>query len=852
VLAPAGRAAPPSAPTAAQIEGWVKQLGDNDFVAREEATRKLWEAGDAAEPALRRAARSDDAEVARRAQDILAKFKWGLYPDTPREVAFLVAAYQAATEAPEKADIVRRLLRAGPAGHKAVARVGFAEGNDEVRDGVFDRLRQDLPALMADNDAGAVDALVKTGLYSKKMGPGYYVAWWLLRGRPPEAVAALEALAADPEHRKAAEALAYICRARGDMAAARRAATRARSRELVEALLFEAGDWKGLAKRPELVIPEMPVEQAAFRAAYRRLAGDDKGADEALAEARKLAEAEREPDEVTFLAAKACFLNDRPAEGLEQAARAGRWAVRFEVLAAQQKYREALALTEAAKAAGSRDLPALELLAARTFHLLGEKEKAQAIFTRQADQIREGFDADLAGALVEAEYRAGLKDQAFAHCARVLALYRPDGPPPRFQLRPFLAKVFPDDADSAAALWSLLRRKHEKEAPEKLLRQVRDLLEGKASADKVRELVKEAETGSGLEDGLLRVALADAAQAAGLDELARSCLEKSSAPAALVRLGDLLADKGRWEEAAKRYRQAWEKDRRQPLPLFLSGLALTRAGKAAEGGKVMERAHMLPLGDETVRQSFAQELARRGLREGLRRETEMLRLVSLPESYAFGAAARFQAIEAAGRKDYRSAERAYEQAMLRCLHAWTNFVQPAAYVGVPALAHRLRAAALINEGDAEGARREVRLAQNLTPGNIDLAILLVPALEKRGLTGDADKLFADTLAVYERLCKEYPRCAWAHNSAAWLSACCRRNLDGALAHARKAVELGPDTPSYLDTQAEVHFQRGEKDQAVALQKRVISLDPKKGYYRKQLKRLEAGDPRAELPDEDDE
>jgi tetratricopeptide (TPR) repeat protein len=100
--------------------------------------------------------------------------------------------------------------------------------------------------------------------------------------------------------------------------------------------------------------------------------------------------------------------------------------------------------------------------------------------------------------------------------------------------------------------------------------------------------------------------------------------------------------------------------------------------------------------------------------------------------------------------------------------------------------------------------------------------------------------------------RKYPRCAWAHNSAAWLSACCRRNLDAGLQHAEKAVELAPNHAGYLDTLAEVHFQRGNKGKAIALQKRVIELEPKKAYYRKQLERLEAGDPSAERPPESED
>ncbi len=138
-----------------------------------------------------------------------------------------------------------------------------------------------------------------------------------------------------------------------------------------------------------------------------------------------------------------------------------------------------------------------------------------------------------------------------------------------------------------------------------------------------------------------------------------------------------------------------------------------------------------------------------------------------------------------------------------------------------------------------------------SPGNTNVAISLVPEMERRGRRKEADVLFDRCLEPHERTCCDYPRCADSHNAVAWMSACCRRNLDKALEHARKAVELAPTNADYIDTLAEVYFQRGEKDKAIASQKRAIELDPKNSYYRKQLRRLETGDPATERPAEDE-
>src|SRR5205814_1219867 len=127
-----------------------------------------------------------------------------------------------------------------------------------------------------------------------------------------------------------------------------------------------------------------------------------------------------------------------------------------------------------------------------------------------------------------------------------------------------------------------------------------------------------------------------------------------------------------------------------------------------------------------------------------------------------------------------------------------------------------------------------------------------PALEKLGRKKEADDLFGHCRALHERLCREYPKSAREHNSLAWLSACCRRELDQGLEHAQKAVALAPDSAGYHDTLGEVHFQRGDKDKALAAARKSVELEPKVEYYKRQLKRIEAGDPKAELPPQGDE
>ena len=236
----------------------------------------------------------------------------------------------------------------------------------------------------------------------------------------------------------------------------------------------------------------------------------------------------------------------------------------------------------------------------------------------------------------------------------------------------------------------------------------------------------------------------------------------------------------------------------------------------------------------------------------MRREGELLLRLSPAGSHFAAEGMRETAIDALGGKDYAAAAADQERTMLRCLYRSVSYVQPGAYLGVPALVHRLRARADAAAGKFDEARNEVELGLAALPGDTFIPVEMVPAWDKAGRKKDAQELFDRCMAVQEKFCRDYPNCPWGHNSVAWVSACCRRNLDAAREHALKAVALAPDNAGDLDTLAEVYFQRGDKDQAVAAEKKAVDLDPKKAYFRKQLQRIEAGDPAAERPAEDSE
>jgi tetratricopeptide (TPR) repeat protein len=843
--------APPPAPTKEQIARLIEQLGSKEFGKREEASKQLWEAGEPAELALEGAAKSADAEVSRRAAEILDKFKWGIFPDTPKPVVELIRRYEG-SELAAKQEVLRQLFGEGVPGCRALVRIATAEDDPEMRQRINRTIGSDvrrfMPLALVDNRYDIVEKVLQQSLQSEDLRQAnlsHYCAYCLFRGTIDERIKNLSART--ERTKQESELLAYLYRTSGNLRAAKEVAEKADLTELLEALLYEMGEWKDLATR-ELAGQRKSPEKLGYRAAYQRLAGDTMACDQTLSQFRQVVE-EATPAEKPILGyylAKALFLNDRPAEALEVLDRSGQYPMLFEILCVQFKYREAFALADKARKAAHKDLARIEIFEARTLYGLGEKEKAMALFAHRAEDIKPGNDLNWFEDLVDAEYRVGLKEQAFDHAAKILENLSD----PSWAER-LLGRLFPGHGDVALVWWTFARKTPARN-PSDAMKLVRDLLDGRLGQKQVEDLITAAHQGikqaSADESDRLWLALAETAGAAKLPDLRKRCLEQGG-PQALLQLGDTIAEKKDWAGAAALYRRAWDKAPSEPLPLFLAGNALMQAGNVMEGKKLMEQSHILLLGDDQARNDFAVALSRRGFAYDAHREGDLLQRVGVAGSSYHGDAGLRQAQAAVQRKDYLGAAKGQERTLLRCLKPYVRFSQNPAYLGVPTLAHRFRARGLLEAGQFDEAWKEIAYCRGALPGDVDLAILVVPELDRRGHKKEADELFDQTAAVYAKIRADYPRCGWAHNSVAWLSVCCGRELEAARSHAQKAVDLAPDSAGHHDTLAEIYFQLGEKEKAVAEQQKAIALDPTKAYFRKQLKRIEAGDPKAERPSE---
>jgi tetratricopeptide (TPR) repeat protein len=857
----------PQPPSAEEVAHYVHQLGADDYHERERATTWLWAAGPAAEDALRAGLKSADYEIVARCRDLLDKIPYGITPDMPRRFVELIAAARSGgaggwpAVAPELVDLGPRGLELA---QKLVDRIA---SNDAQRDAM--RRTIDLegwrvaPALLA---IGQVDragellersAAIAAVTPNNLVGVRHYAAFVAARGKLGEAMprwrerADKAAGAAD----KTADliVLTHLARLHDDLVAARGAAEMSGRADLKEAVLFDQGAWADLADLP--AGGRAPVVTIGLKAMYLSAAAQTAEANAAFDELKKI--------QPTFASAvapplvfRALMYAGHPAEALaalDKYKSPDGALPEFEVLCQQLRFAEAFAKLD--KPIGEHtairwqwDTAKLRIYAQR-----GERDKIQQTVAALA-----AYDtlspAEATPALETVELLAALDRTASALPIAAALLNGGAAPADVF------GKLYPKASLAAETWWRYERLQNPSEPMRTTVSKLPALLDNRLAEPSGRAALEAAaKVARGQADAdadRWLQGLAEACQSVGLDEQARNFAkeagERANSWAAWLRLGDLHADVKQFAEAAAAYERSWKADSRQALPLWLHGWALEKAGQPG-GPEARQLARMLPLGDEDARYKFAEDLVKRAafgqaLRDTARGERQMILRLSVPQSnIARNAQARLSGDRGMSSDRLELAD-STQRFLLRLLRTTAYFFRNQDYLNV---LHRLanqRAQGLLAKGDVAAAVRDAETAQALLPAALEPAIVVVPELAKAGHQAEADRVYKVTAEVYDRLCKDYPQSGEFRNNRALLSARCKRDLDAATELARKAVELVPGHVNYRETLAEVLFQRGDKDAALAEIKRCVESQPKDVYYAKQKARMEAGDRGVPVPE----
>lgn len=900
---PSFTADPPKPPT---IEELVADLGDPVFSVREKAQRELWKRGEAAIPALEKAAKGDDPEAARRAKELLDKFAWGILPDTPPAVLKLIRQFQAGDPKPERADEARRtavteLLKQGHTGVSVVRAILKkdlpVESRAKLTATITALVRREVPLLLVAGKNAEADELVglhETGTTPE--GAADFAAYHVLRGDLPAVIARAEAMTKSGHKTDQAKlVLTHLYRAAGMWAKAREAADglpdppeEATYKEL---LLEDEGNWAALA---DLSVGRELNHPDASRLMLMRLAGRKEKFDAAAKQLRT--DADEYVSETDIMDATVALLaNHRAGDATELLLEKKKnLALLSEVLIARMRYKQALDLIGGGKkekeTISATERLDFNLRRARVLMMTGDRDAAVQVFNEvarglSANRPNNGFTVP-ARSLIRTEIRIGLRDLACEHASLFIPV---PGEPLRVEASgesPF-ELLFPNDLVAAETLYNVLRaKKVPGDAAGATMIRTRDLLTGTASKAAVDEAVKLMREAAGripndglnvIRDGtestihfasssrllkaqhhftlamVCRAAKrsddADFAfkTAAGFTETAsdasvatgaRSWVYGAPDPARVwIEWAALLSDSARNRDAANVLEAAWKLYPDQPLPLYLSGRALVAAGDMKEGERRIELAHWVSLGNEKVRGRFLDELVRRGEAKAIKREVALVLKACWSRDHYFGNVMNQCARGAALTGDFALAETCGTRSLLVVMrNQGVYFVDTASYLTVPHDLLAFHARAALSAGKLDEAITTAREVLAVTPGHIDLVTGMVPELDRLGHKKEADELFKLAWTAYQKMLTDYPDSPAARLALAQLSAHCRRNLDDGLKYAKAAVASNPGSPAYREALAEVHFRRGDRDDAVKLMQKLSDEQPRNALYKRQLAR----------------
>ena len=850
---------PQSGYTPERIAAAIRGLGSDSWRERGAASDVLWRAGWAAEAALLEAAKSKDAETATRAEAVLERIHAAITPETPEPLREKLTEYLHAEQA-EKVAIVEALLTAGPPGIRAVLILGRTEKDAGVRV-VIGRLaarnaQSVAPAILREGDANDAAEILEAGaLAGNEACIRQYVALAWLRGEA-DARARQHAERRDPADRRI---LAYLLRAKGDVAGAVRAAREANDEPFLGEFQSEAGDWPALAERMERKLAGENLGPATLSrlAAYQRLARSRLKFERTIETIRSRG---REAKQDAWPYARALLLNDRPREAVELCIECGLNDNAFELLSAQHRYEEAFALAERVRR--GPDGPAA--LAPETVCLLlrlGEREKAGEVLRTLTGDANGGVNLRGLRRLVWMENASGMKQDADAHAAEAIRL------DPNCE-REFILELFQDY--QGIFWWDVLSHEKGDKVLKWQLASVRSILEGTMPPERLRgvfaladQIPKDGKPSCGVE-----IFMVFAAEMAGLleeeEKHHRKWAEQSAGGLAEAAYGDWLAEQKRWKEAARQYETSYQKNPGSVV-LFLQGHALSQSGDAARGGKLMAQADLALLDGVAERRALAGQMEALGLREQAARQWGLVGRLGPLDSYDIQVAgSQHAAREAAERKEYQQGGSQLEMSRVWLANSGVVYPQGEPYLLLIRDVHVMLLHAAIQKRDWERAVAEAELCRQALPADTAAAIVAIPELDRAGRKADAERIFAAAWELNEKNCRLYPRLAKQLNETAALAAGCRRKLDEALVLAQKAVEMEKDNPVFLDTLAEVHFQRGDRAKAVELSRKCIELNTalqakaaaatrpavaasaeflaKKGlYYQRQAKRFESGE-----------
>jgi tetratricopeptide (TPR) repeat protein len=300
-----------------------------------------------------------------------------------------------------------------------------------------------------------------------------------------------------------------------------------------------------------------------------------------------------------------------------------------------------------------------------------------------------------------------------------------------------------------------------------------------------------------------------------------------------------LSASGRWGEAADIFLKQVERvaelkqDVRPELYAYVAG-CLRRTGRIGEAAKYDELVNKLVLGNAECAIKIGSGYAYSGDYERARewwfrgiRECD-------PDSDEF--AGGLPLITDYLLEEGRWSESAAIAEVLAQAYAAVDLIAPSILLRQRLQADMSRALARLPQ-DRPGAIAALEKCHRMFPSDGSLADYFFPSVRKAGLIEEHNKWFQITWEVMEEAIKNYPDSDNTYNTAAWLASRARLKLDQAEGYLKRALALNPEQSAYLDTMAEIQFAKGNRAKAMEWSQLAVNFEPQDVLLRRQHERF---------------
>ncbi|MFT4546139.1 MAG: putative Zn-dependent protease [Pseudoalteromonas tetraodonis] len=873
----------------AKVATIIEELGSDDFRTREEATVKLWKIGDRAEEAVRKLSKSKDIELRTRAARLLGLYKYGIYPDTPPETVELINQFRHG-DLNAKTFAIQKLYGLGNV--TIVAKLVRSIEDQRIRsrlvDSVVNGLEEKIAELLKDEQYDEIESLLGLGAISAE-GLRNLAGFHLNRGTIDTEIEKLLAKEQQEEITNLDyEQLTWHYRAKGELDNAVAAATSSENKDLITSTKIANGDLLALIEasyNPN----DRTIQAYGFTAAKQRLNGETEAFEKTIQTIKEYAGENPEEERACL---EALLINGRVTEAIEIAEAGG--TNRVQLLIDNGEHAKALAelgidkpnppyndwldqlVKDFTTAEGSTEHNRILSRAYTLVRLLkgwGEDAEAARIYARLGETAREvepefmsrfianasvldmheialeftrsAFekeakdaqpDADLSGLELEQAQQQNRAGQRDAEESLISALYWENAQMAEF----WWLRIRETFADETSLQWldrlALLLNTDPEKKPD-VLKALDQLKPDKANPDFADPFAAVSNI------ALFYLRLDERAEAMKWFKKSLSP-DRSDSANAYFQYASLLADDGNWAEAATHFKSASEAAPSNLKCLIRYAVALEHTGKAEEAAAIIKRAKLMSLGRPIEYWRIAEAFTLSGDYTRAREASQLvLDLAFTEEPIALE--------ESLNLADYLSLDEPERAAMykernlIECLRGEITLPRIGYAPSVRGSIASLKARAAIDAGKPDEAITMLREMVKNQPSNSSLVEDVYPMLLAAGKKAEANELYEKLNQYGEDALALFPNSAQDLNSNAWLKARCGRDLDTALKRSTLSNELSKNNYAYLDTLAEVHFQKGDRAKAIAKSEEAVKLSGSDFLLNHQLNRFKNTKPLSE-------